>query len=59
MGTQEHKTNAVAEGAAAPLCRLLSESRDVEVRRLSCKALASLAQVCGGRGWGKRQRNSS
>lgn len=50
MVVQEHKTNAVAEGAAAPLCRLLSESRDVEVRRLSCKALASLAQVRRGRG---------
>ncbi|GIL61933.1 hypothetical protein Vafri_16299 [Volvox africanus] len=49
LSTQEHKTNAVAEGAAAPLCRLVAESRDTEVRRLSCNALASLAQVMAGR----------
>ncbi|GFR47305.1 hypothetical protein Agub_g8992 [Astrephomene gubernaculifera] len=49
LSTQEHKTNAVAEGAAAPLCRLVNECRDAEVRRLSCTALASLAQVMAGR----------
>ncbi|KXZ47824.1 hypothetical protein GPECTOR_32g436 [Gonium pectorale] len=49
LSTQEHKTNAVAEGAAAPLCRLVSECRDAEVRRLSCTALASLGQVMSGR----------
>ncbi|KAG2485009.1 hypothetical protein HYH03_016212 [Edaphochlamys debaryana] len=49
LSTQEHKTNAVAEGAAAPLCRLVSQCRDEEVRRLACSALASLAQVMAGR----------
>ena len=37
--------DAVHEGAAGPLTRLLDESRDAEVRKLSCHALASLAQV--------------
>ncbi|KAG2423925.1 hypothetical protein HYH02_015264 [Chlamydomonas schloesseri] len=49
LSTQEHKTNAVAEGAAPPLCQLVSQCRDDEVRRLSCSALASLGQVMAGR----------
>ncbi|PNW86246.1 hypothetical protein CHLRE_02g078600v5 [Chlamydomonas reinhardtii] len=49
LSTQEHKTNAVAEGAAPPLCQLASQCRDDEVRRLSCSALASLGQVMAGR----------
>lgn len=49
LSTQEHKVDAVHEGAAGPLTRLLDESRDAEVRKLSCQALASLAQVMAGR----------
>lgn len=46
---QEHKTNAINEGAALPLTLLVNESLSTEVRSLSCQALASLAQLLPGR----------
>lgn len=49
LSTQEHKTDAINSNAARPLCHLVSQCSDWEVRRLSCEALASLAQVLSGR----------
>lgn len=49
LTTQEHKTDAIAAGAAQPLTRLTNESQSVDVRRLSCECLASMAQVRAGR----------
>ncbi len=42
---QEHKTDAINARAPWPLTRLVRESGDAEVLRLSCEALGSLAQA--------------
>ncbi len=49
LTTQEHKTDAVAEGACEPLTALVRRCLDPEVLRLSCEALGSLAMVQQGR----------
>lgn len=49
LSTQEHKTEAINEGAAVPLCHLVGTSPDDEVRKLSCDCLASMAQILPGR----------
>mmetsp|Transcript_34988 Transcript_34988/g.62909 ORF Transcript_34988/g.62909 Transcript_34988/m.62909 type:complete len:389 (-) Transcript_34988:967-2133(-) len=49
LSTQEHKTNAVIEGAAPTLLALVATRSSMEARSLSCEALASLAQVAPGR----------
>lgn len=41
--------DAINQGAASALAHLVSQSRSFEVRRLSCEALASLAEVLQGR----------
>lgn len=45
LTTQEQKLDAVAGGACGPLAGLVRRERSVEVLKLSCEALGSLAQV--------------
>ena len=48
LTTQEHKLDAVAEGACAPVTALVATTKDAEVLRLACEVLGSLSQVgCG------------
>ncbi|GFH14849.1 uncharacterized protein HaLaN_10975 [Haematococcus lacustris] len=49
LTTQEHKNDAINRGACIPLTQLIESSPSFEVRKLSCEALASLAQVLPGR----------
>ncbi|KAL6761202.1 radial spike protein 8 [Haematococcus lacustris] len=49
LTTQEHKNDAINRGACIPLTHLIESSPSFEVRKLSCEALASLAQVLPGR----------
>jgi hypothetical protein len=46
---QEHKTEAIASGAVPALVRLLDGTNGIEVVRLSCQAIESLALVATGR----------
>ncbi|GFH16357.1 uncharacterized protein HaLaN_12759 [Haematococcus lacustris] len=49
LTTQEHKNDAINRGACIPLTQLIESSPSFEARKLSCEALASLAQVLPGR----------
>eukprot|EP00798_Chlamydomonas_sp_ICE-L_P019287 gene19287-25931_t len=49
LSTQEHKIEAIQEGASKPLTFLIRITKDVEVRKLSCNCLASMAQIIPGR----------